>query len=105
MKYLNTQIGRLRLVGFLEGLSLLVLVFVAVPLKYGYGDSSMVETMGPIHGLLFLSFVISTISVGLEYKWLFRKTTWKILLACMIPFGTFYIDYIIFRPIQQRDSK
>nr|WP_295925551.1 DUF3817 domain-containing protein [uncultured Dyadobacter sp.] len=102
MKYLNSQIGRLRLVGLLEGLSLLVLVFVAVPLKYGYGDPSLVKTMGPLHGLLFLLFVINTISVGIAYKWLFRETTWKVLLACMVPFGTFYIDYTILRRIQQQ---
>lgn len=105
MKYLNTQIGRLRLVGFLEGLSLLVLIFVAVPLKYKYGDPSMVKTMGPTHGLLFLFFVINTIAVGIEYKWTFRETTWKVLLACVVPFGTFYIDYTILRPIQQQASK
>lgn len=102
MKYLNSQIGRLRLVGLLEGLSLLILVFVAVPLKYGDGDPSLVKAMGPLHGLLFLLFVINTISVGIEYKWLFRQTTWKVLLACMVPFGTFYIDYTILRPIQRQ---
>lgn len=102
MKYLNSQIGRLRLVGLLEGLSLLILVFVAVPLKYGYGDPSLVKAMGPLHGLLFLLFVINAISVGIEYKWLFLETTWKVLLACMVPFGTFYIDYTILRPIQRQ---
>jgi integral membrane protein len=89
---MKTKIGRLRLVAFLEGVSLLVLVGIAVPLKYIYSNPSLVKTMGPIHGMLFVLFVFNTISVGVEYKWKFSTTTWKVLLACFIPFGTFYID-------------
>lgn len=105
MKYITTQIGRLRLLALLEGLSLLVLVFVAMPLKYAYADPSLVKSMGPIHGALFLLFVINTISVSIEYKWRFSATTWKVLLACMIPFGTFYIDHTLLRPIYREESK
>lgn len=97
MNYLNTKLGRLRIIAFLEGISLLILVGIAVPMKYAGNDPSLVKTMGPIHGLLFLLFIINTISVGIEYKWRFKETTWKVLLACIIPFGTFYIDRKILR--------
>ena len=89
---ITTKIGRLRILALLEGLSLLVLIGIAVPMKYVSHDPSLVKTMGPIHGLLFLLFVINTISVGIEYKWKFKETTWKVLLACIVPFGTFYVD-------------
>ena len=92
---LKNNIGRLRIIGFLEGMSLLVLLFVAVPLKYYAGNPGMVKTLGPIHGALFLLFIFNTLSVGVEQKWQFKKTTWKVLLACIIPFGTFYIDHKI----------
>lgn len=95
LKFLTTKIGRLRLVAFLEGVSLLILVFIAMPLKYANEDPSLVKTMGPIHGLLFVFFVVNTLSIGVEYKWKFSTTTWKVLLACFIPFGTFYIDKTI----------
>ncbi|MBB5396206.1 DUF3817 domain-containing protein [Mucilaginibacter sp. AK015] len=88
---LFTNIGRLRIIGFLEGISLLVLMFIAVPLKYAGHDPSVVKAMGPIHGALFLLFIVNTVSVGVEQNWKFR-TTLKVLLACFIPFGTFYID-------------
>jgi integral membrane protein len=101
IKFLTSKIGRLRLVALLEGMSLIVLVMVAMPLKYAYGDPSLVKTMGPIHGCLFLFFVINTLSAGVEYKWSFSQTTWKVLLACIIPFGTFYIDYAILRKIHE----
>ena len=102
-KYFTTSVGRLRLVGFLEGLSLLILVFVAVPLKYIWNNPELVKTIGPIHGALFLLFVFIALHVGVDRKWSFKETTWKVLLACVIPFGTFYIDSKILSKIQRED--
>lgn len=97
---LTSKIGRLRIIAFLEGLSLLVLVFVAVPFKYLLHDGRLTQLVGPVHGVLFLLFVVNCLSVGLEYHWKFRTTTWKVLLACIIPFGTFYIDRKILRKMK-----
>lgn len=94
----KTPIGRLRILGFLEGISLILLVFVAVPLKYFFHDPTLVRMLGPVHGLLFCLFVFITLSVGVSYRWSFSKTTWKVLLACIVPFGTFYIDKHILLP-------
>lgn len=91
-RFLITKIGRLRLIGLLEGISLLVLVGVAVPAKHIYGNPSLVKAIGPIHGILFLLFIFNTLSVGIEQQWKVKTTTWKVLLACLVPFGTFYID-------------
>jgi integral membrane protein len=96
---LATNIGRLRIIGFLEGISLLVLIFIAVPVKYIGNDPSIVKAMGPIHGALFLLFIVNTVSVGVEQKWQL-KTISKVLLACVVPFGTFYIDRKILRNTQ-----
>lgn len=100
IQLLKTKVGRLRIIGFLEGLSLLILVFVAVPLKYAANDPSVTKFMGPVHGALFLLFVFNTLSVGVEQQWKFRDTTWKVLLACIIPLGTFYIDQKILKNIK-----
>lgn len=104
MKTFFTAIGRLRLCAFLEGISLLVLVFIAVPLKYGFDQPMLVKSIGPIHGALFLLFVFSALRVGVEQRWKFRETTWKVLLACFIPFGTFYIDYTLFRKLHAKEQ-
>ncbi|MEJ0028898.1 MAG: DUF3817 domain-containing protein [Bacteroidota bacterium] len=96
-QFFSDPIGRLRLAGFLEGTSLLVLVIIAVPMKHFFGNAFLVKAIGPVHGALFLFFVFQTIMVSLEYRWSFRTTTWKVLLACLIPFGTFYIDRTILR--------
>ncbi|AYB29592.1 DUF3817 domain-containing protein [Chryseolinea soli] len=96
-QYLQSPLGRLRLVAFLEGLSLILLVFVGVPVKYLMGNPMLVKTIGPVHGVLFVVYVIITLGVAVEQRWKFMTTTWKVLLASFIPFGTFYIDKTILR--------
>jgi integral membrane protein len=94
----KSPVGRLRIIGFLEGISLILLIFIAVPLKYLFHYPDLVGMLGPIHGLLFCLFVFLTLSVGVSCQWSFSLTTWKVLLACIIPFGTFYIDKHILLP-------
>jgi integral membrane protein len=101
---LNTQLGRLRVVSYLEGITLLLLLGVAVPLKHWGSDPSMVKLIGPVHGILFLLFIISTLSVGVEQQWKFKETTWKVLIACIIPFGTFYIDRHILKKAAEKEE-
>ena len=101
MELLKSKIGQLRVIAFLEGISLLVLVFIGMPLKYWLSNPTMVKTMGPIHGILFLLFVVSTIGVAVDQNWSFKTTTWKVLLSSFIPFGTFYIDKKILREIKR----
>ena len=98
----TTSLGRLRLLSYLEGVSLLILLFIAVPLKYCKNDPVLVHAMGPVHGALFLLFVFNALSVGVELQWKFRQTTWKVLLACIVPFGTFYIDQHILKRAQEK---
>jgi integral membrane protein len=90
--HFKTRIGRLRIIGLLEGISLLLLVFIAVPLKYAAGNPALTKTLGPIHGALFLLFILNTMGVAVEQNWKFKATTWRVLLACIVPFGTFYVD-------------
>ena len=92
---LSSRNGRLELLGYLEGVSLLLLLFVAVPVKYLAGDPALVRALGPVHGALFLWYIFQTLSIGVEQRWQFKKTTWKVLVACIIPFGTFYIGRLL----------
>lgn len=97
----KTKLGRIRIIGFLEGLSLLVLIFVAIPMKHFFHNPALSKFLGPIHGAIFLVFVLNTMSLAIEQNWKFRKTTWKIIVACFIPFGTFYIDHKIFKHLKE----
>jgi integral membrane protein len=103
-KYMTTSIGRLRLLAFLEGVSLLLLVLIAVPVKYGFNNPFLVKLIGPIHGVLFLFFVYFTWQVSQALHWKFWESTWKVLLASFIPFCTFYIDHKMLRHLQAADN-
>ena len=101
----RTGIGRLRLIALLEGSSLLLLLFVAVPLKSVYDDPSLVTALGPVHGAFVLLYLINCFGAAVEYNWQFRRTTGRLVLACMIPFGTFYMDRKIFLPLYRLRKK
>jgi integral membrane protein len=101
-KFFTSSIGRLRAMAFLEGLSLILLLFIAMPLKYGFGLPAMVKVVGMAHGVLFIGFVLLTLMVSIEQRWSFLSTTWKVLLSSMVPFGTFYIDKKILEPMHSK---
>lgn len=78
-------------IGFAEGVSFLVLLFIAMPLKYFMGLPLPVRVMGMIHGVLFIWYVIALLKATLEYQWSFKKAAIAFLLS-FLPFGTFYLE-------------
>jgi integral membrane protein len=80
-----------RKVAFAEGVSFLVLLFVAMPLKYFANLPMAVTIVGGLHGILFVAFIILAWEVKGEYKKDFRWLM-KAGLASILPFGTFVMD-------------
>ncbi|RKD13675.1 hypothetical protein BCY91_08860 [Pelobium manganitolerans] len=91
MKNLSSQIAQFRLICFLEGVTLLVLVFIAVPMKYVFHNPIVSEIFGPIHGALFIAYVGYTVLFAAKYKWSFKKIFW-VSIASFFPFATFYVE-------------
>lgn len=85
-----------RLISFLEGISYLLLLFVAVPIKYFQGDESYVKMLGMPHGILFIGYIVLAIIIQKKMKWNL-KNLGIVSLASILPFGTFYIDKKYFR--------
>ena len=96
MNLLSTQLGRLRILAFVEGVSFLILLFVTMPLKYGFGMPGPNKVFGMVHGLLFVLYVLVVIKAKIEWNWSLKKTGLA-LLASIIPFGTFWADVKLFR--------
>ncbi len=86
----------LRLLGFLEGLSYVALVCIAMPLKYMAGDPRAVQVVGMAHGLLFVAFVLVLLQVKVTRDWPLKKTALA-FIASLIPFAIFYADVVLFR--------
>jgi integral membrane protein len=85
-----------RLISFFEGISYLLLLFVAVPIKYFQGDESYVKMLGMPHGILFIGYIVLAIIIQKKMKWNL-KNLGIVSLASIVPFGTFYIDKKYFR--------
>ena len=80
-----------RVISILEGLSYIILLFIAVPIKYLGHDESYVKMFGMPHGLLFVAYIVLAYLIKDNLNWN-SKTFWTVLAASVIPFGTFYID-------------
>ncbi len=80
-----------KIIAFLEGISLLLLLFFAMPMKYIYEQPIFVKTIGMAHGLLFIAYILVAIMLKIEDKWEIKKFS-IICIASIIPFGTFYIE-------------
>ena len=80
-----------RLVAFLEGVSYILLLFFATPVKYILEDPKYVKLLGMPHGLLFIAYIAFAFLLRKEFSWN-NNEFGTILLASLIPFGTFYID-------------
>ena len=93
---LKTQIGRLRILAFSEGVSFLLLLFVTMPLKYLHGIREPNLVIGIFHGILFIVYCAAVILIKFDDNWAYKKT-FLALLASVIPFGTFWADWKLFR--------
>lgn len=81
-----------RLVALLEGVSYILLLFIAVPIKYWGGDEQWVKLLGMPHGILFVSYVIFAFLIKENENW-GMKDLGIVLLASILPFGTFYVEW------------
>ncbi|MEP6708308.1 MAG: DUF3817 domain-containing protein [Pyrinomonadaceae bacterium] len=88
---LTTAVGRLRAVGMVEAVSFLLLLGVAMPLKYFAGLPLAVKIAGWIHGLLFMTFGVCLLLAHEERRWPIRWTA-TVFVAALLPFGPFVID-------------
>lgn len=80
-----------RTLGILEGISFLALLFLAMPVKYLLGEPMGVKIMGPIHGALFLAYVLLSHFLANEENWPLKQRL-QAVLAAVLPFGTFVFD-------------
>ena len=80
-----------KIIAILEGISLLLLFFFAMPMKYVYDMPVYVKHIGMAHGLLFVGYIIFAFLFKDDKKW-DLKTFAIVCLASLLPFGTFYIE-------------
>jgi len=80
-----------KIIALLEGISMLLLYFFAMPLKYIFENPNYIRPIGMSHGLLFIGYIILAIMLKYEENWSSKKFV-TVALASILPFGTFYIE-------------
>ena len=83
-----------RIVSYMEGMSYLILVFIAMPMKYLEGHALFLKTIGMIHGILFILFVITLILYGKKFN-IEKEIKWDYFIYSLSPFGFILIESAI----------
>lgn len=78
-------------IAVLEGVSYLLLLGIAMPLKYGYNLPDPVKYLGWIHGILFVFYCLFLLLTWIKLKWSFGKVSLA-FFASLVPFATFILD-------------
>ncbi len=97
---MKNRISNLRIIGFIEGVSFLILLLIAMPLKYYYDLPMAVKITGWIHGVLFMLYIAAVLMAIKAMSW-----NWFSVLvalgASLIPIGTFLLDKSLKRREQE----
>lgn len=80
-----------RIVGRIEAFSFLLLLLIAMPMKYYMGVPLLVRIMGPVHGFLFLAYCAMAFSLALNEQWPWKKHLCA-YLAAVLPCGTLWFE-------------
>lgn len=87
----TTKLETLIKVAYIEGWSFLILLFIAMPLKYMMGIAIATKIVGMVHGGLFMWFLYALYMASVEYKFS-MKINIMAFIASIVPFGTFFLD-------------
>lgn len=88
---MDNQVRIFKLISILEAISFLVLLGIAMPMKYMFDSPKMVSIVGMAHGLLFVLYLIGA-------YWMYEKLNWKVktllisILCSVVPLGPFYVE-------------
>ena len=100
----ETALKSLTLIGYLEGTSFLLLLFIAMPLKYMMDIPEGVKYIGMVHGVLFIVYIVVLVGTAIKVK----IPRWAIpagVLGSLLPFGPFIFDHLLKKNLQKSVSK
>lgn len=89
-----SELQKFRLINKIEGISFIILIFIAMPLKYSFGYPIATKVVGMLHGLLVFAFIYQIIEAKKEAGFTLKETALYSLLS-LIPFGSFYTDKLL----------
>ncbi|MDG4820373.1 DUF3817 domain-containing protein [Asanoa sp. WMMD1127] len=88
---MRAALTRYRIIAYIVGVVLIVLVVIGMPLKYIGDNATVVETVGPAHGFLYMIYLIAVFDLGRRARWPIGRML-LVMLAGTIPFVSFYAE-------------
>lgn len=89
-----SELQKFRLINKIEGISFIILLFIAMPMKYSFGYPMATKVVGMLHGLLVFAFIYQIIEAKKEAGFTLKETALYFILS-LIPFGSFYTDKLL----------
>ena len=96
----NSALKNLTIMGYLEGTSFLLLLGIAMPLKYMLGIPEAVKYVGMAHGALFIAYILVLLIATSKIK----MPLWALpagVLGSFLPFGPFIFDYLLKKSLRK----
>ncbi|GAA1865466.1 DUF3817 domain-containing protein [Asanoa iriomotensis] len=88
---MRAALTRYRIIAYVVGVVLIVLVAIGMPLKYLGDNPTIVETVGPAHGFLYMVYLVAVFDLGRRARWPLGRML-LVMLAGTIPFISFYAE-------------
>jgi integral membrane protein len=89
-----SELKKFKLINKIEGISFLILLFIAMPLKYSFGYPIATKVVGMAHGILVFAFIYQIIEAKKEAGLTLKEIGIYSILS-LIPFGSFYTDKLV----------
>ena len=98
---MEAALKRFRVMAYVVGVLLLILVFVAVPLRYIADEPLLVSIVGPIHGFLYMVYLVTAFDLAVRARWPFVRTV-LVLLAGTVPVMSFVAERKVTAAVRER---
>jgi integral membrane protein len=97
----HAALTRYRVMAYATGVMLLVLVGVAMPVKYLGHNDTLVAVVGPLHGWLYFLYLLSALWLAYSWRWDLGRTV-LVALAGTVPFASFVAERVVVRDVGAR---
>ncbi len=89
---IETALRNYRIAAWITGIGLAVLVFVALPLKYFFGQPQLTSVVGVTHGFLYMIYIVCTLLLAERCRWK-PLDALLILIAGTVPLASFFAEH------------
>ncbi|MEV1290543.1 DUF3817 domain-containing protein [Micromonospora sp. NPDC049679] len=97
---MGAALTRYRLIAYVVGVVLILLVVVGMPLKYLFDQPVVVQTVGPAHGFLYMVYLVAAFDLARRANWPLKRMA-LVMLAGTVPFVSFYAERVVSRWVRE----